>query len=139
MRPDPRRRRREGGFALIAALALLVVLGSTGAIMLRLSAVQQNATTAAVLGTRADHAARAGIEWGLHRAVALSDCPAAVSSFDLSEGALGGFRVVVRCTASLHEEGSDVRLSVSLRSEASSGVLGSRDFVYREMEASAVF
>lgn len=141
MRPSRSRRRtrRERGFALIAALALLVVLGSTGAIMVRLASVQQSGATLAILGARADQAARSGIEWALHRSVALDDCPAPVATLSLSEGALAGFRVVVRCTASRHEEGSDSRLSVALRAEASRGALGDRDFVYREMEATAVF
>ncbi len=138
MRRDTRRR-SEGGFALIAALALLVVLGSTGAIMLRLSTVQQNGTTLAILGVRAEQAARSGIEWALHRTVTLDDCPAPVSTLTLTEGALGGHRVVVRCTASRHDEGSDSRLIVALRAEASRGAIGDRDFVYREMEATAVF
>lgn len=139
MRLDPRRpRRRSGGFALIAALVLLVVLGTTGATMLRMTALQQAGSTGAILGARATLAAQSGVEWALHRVVALDDCPAAATALDLNEGVLTGFRVVVRCTATRHIEGSDERISVWIRAEASFGVLGTRDFVFREYQAAVV-
>ncbi len=134
-----RPRRNRGGFALVGALALLVALGSTGALMLRLSAVQEAGTSLVIQGTRATWAARSGIEWGLQRAVDLDDCPGSTPPLDLSEGELAGFRVLVHCSASRHFEGGEERLSVVLRAEASSGAPGSRDFVYREVQASAVF
>lgn len=133
-----RGRRGQKGFALIAAVALLVVVGSTSAIMIRMSAVQQAGSTASILGVRGDWAARSGIEWALHRAMTLGDCPAAATTINLNEGALSGFRVVVRCTSSSHFEGSLEHKSLQIRSEATFGTIGTRDFVYREMQASAV-
>ena len=132
------RRRASGGFALIAALAVLVVLGSTGAIMLRLSAQQQAGSTAALIGLRATWAARSGIEWALHEAVATGDCPSASTDLNLTEGVLAGFDVTVQCTATRHFEGSDERVSLSIRSGATFGTLGTRDFTYREMSAAAI-
>lgn len=139
--PGRRRRThavRRRGFALIAALALLVVLGSAGAMMLRMTSIQQAGGTTTILGARAEWAARSGVDWAIHRAVALGDCPSPTSTLNLAEGVLVGFRVVVRCTATRHFEGSDVRTSLRITSEAAFGVLGSRDFVYREIQASAV-
>ena len=145
MRRDPqfkrgrrRKNRSTGGFALIAALALLVVLGSTGAVMLRLSSQQQAGATATIMGARAQWAAQSGIEWALHRAVALNTCPAATTVLNLTEGVLNGFTVTVRCTSSQHVEGSDERVSLSIRAEASWGTFGARDYTYREVRAAAV-
>jgi len=135
---DRPKSRSTGGFALIAALALLVMLGSTGAIMLRLSSQQQASGTATIMGARAQWAAQSGIEWALHRAVALDSCPAATSVLNLTEGVLSGFTVTVRCTSSQHVEGSEERTSLSIRAEASWGTFGERDYTYREVRAAAV-
>jgi len=51
---------------------------------------------------------------------------------------LNGFRVTVRCTSSQHVEGSDERISLSIRAEASWGTFGERDYTYREVRAAAV-
>ena len=50
MRPDATRR---SGFALIAALAILVLLATIGSMMLRLTGIQQAGSSIAILGTRA--------------------------------------------------------------------------------------
>jgi hypothetical protein len=59
-----------------SGFALLVVLSSASAAMLRMTGVQQAGSTAAILGARANWAARSGIEWALHEAVVSSGCPA---------------------------------------------------------------
>lgn len=130
--------RRTGGFALIGALALLVVLGSTGAVMIRLTGIQQAGSTVAILGLRADWAARSGLEWAFHEGARLGGCPASVTTLGLSEAGLSGFQVVVRCTESAHSEGSAERAVLVIRSEASFGAIGSRDYVFREIQASLV-
>ena len=63
---DPMRRR---GFALVAALVVLVLLGSMGALMVRVTGVEQVGTSLSLLGARADLAARSGLEWAVHRVV----------------------------------------------------------------------
>ncbi len=132
-RRSARAEARRSGFALIAALALLVVLGATGATMLRMTSFQQAGATRAILAVRGTHAARSGLEWARHRARSLRDCPAPTSTLSLSEGALTGFRVVVTCAASRHREGSDERSTLQLEARATFGVVGGRDFVYREL------
>ena len=131
----PRRRR---GFALIAALAILVLLASMGSMMLRLTGVQQASSSTAILAVRADLAARSGIEWGLHQAIAAGTCPSAATTLALSEGALSGFSVEVTCSATLHVEGNQTRTNVALRSHAEFGDPDSRDHVVREVGASVV-
>lgn len=131
--------RRTGGFALIAALALLVVLGTTGAAMLRMTAIEQAGSSQRILGLRADRAAASGLEWARHQVARGPGCPAPLSAFSLMEGALAGFRVVVACSESLHDEDGTIRRSVTLRSQASFGALGGPDFAFREQSVTQVF
>lgn len=109
-----------------------------GAMMLRLTGLQQSGSSLAILGTRADFAARSGLDWGVSQSIAAGTCPAASTTLALSEGALAGFNVVVSCTASTHVEGSRTRTFVALRARAEYGAMGARDHVVREMGASLV-
>ena len=136
--PSPAHRRPSGGFALIAALALLAVLGTTGALMLRMNALQTSASSQAVLGERAEWAARAGTEWARAAAVAAVGCPSASTTLALTGGALSGHSVVVSCSESRHVEDDAERLSVHLSVSVSDGSLG-QDFVYREETLAIAF
>ncbi len=132
------RGRRRGGFALVAALAVLVLLASIGSMMLRLTGVQQARSSTSILGARAHLAARSGIEWGLQRASAAGGCPAASTALVLAEGALEGFRVEVACSATTHVEGARTRTHVVLRARAEFADPGAREHVVREVGAAAV-
>ncbi len=132
------RARRRGGFALVAALAVLVLLASIGSMMLRLTGVQQARSSMSILGARAHLAARSGIEWGLHRAVGVGGCPAASTALVLDEGALAGFRVEITCSATRHVEGTRTRTHVVLRARAEFADPDAREHVVREVAASAV-
>jgi MSHA biogenesis protein MshP len=141
MRPDPSkpsRPHRRRGFALVAALAVLVLLASIGSMMLRLTGIQQAGSSTAILGSRAHFAARSGIEWGLRSAVAAGTCPAASTTLALAEGALSGFTVVVRCSATTHVEGTRTRTHLALHARAEFAAAGSHDHVVREVGASIV-
>ncbi len=127
---------RRGGFALVAALVLLVVLATVGAAMMRLTGVEQDGSSQAILGSRAGWAARSGVEWALHRARTTGSCPSA--TLDLDEAALSGFRVVVSCSSSIHSEGGQERTSLAIRSQASFGAPGEAHFVFRELSVSIV-
>lgn len=133
----PRAARRRG-FALVAALAVLVLLASIGSMMLRLTGIQQAGSSTAILGSRAHFAARSGIEWALRSAVAAGTCPAASTTLSLAEGALSGFSVVVTCSASTHVEGTRTRTHLALRARAEFGATGARDHVVREVGAAIV-
>ena len=136
--PLRRRRRESRGFALIAALVLLAVLGTTGALMLRVTALQSSATSQAVLGERAEWAAHAGKEWARAAAIAAVGCPSASSTLDLSGGALSGHTVVVSCTESRHVEDDAERLSLHLSVSVSEGILG-QDLVFRQEDLAIAF
>ncbi|MEN9784582.1 MAG: hypothetical protein RJA24_1925 [Pseudomonadota bacterium] len=103
--------RRSRGFSLITAIFLLVVLASLGAFMVIFTGLQQSTVQADVLGVRAYYAARAGIDWGLYRALDPDNtiapgaagfvaCPAQASgTLNAMGGSLSPFTVVVNCTA----------------------------------------
>ncbi len=55
------------GFVLPSAIFLLVILASLAAFLVHVASLQQSTSVQDVLGTRAWHAAQAGIEWGLYK------------------------------------------------------------------------
>ena len=55
------------GFVLPSAIFLLVILASLAAFLVHVASLQQSTSVQDVLGTRAWHAAQAGIEWGLYQ------------------------------------------------------------------------
>ncbi|PKM42826.1 MAG: hypothetical protein CVV05_17745 [Gammaproteobacteria bacterium HGW-Gammaproteobacteria-1] len=104
------RGRVQGGFSLISALFLLVVLSALGAYMVNISGTQHFTTLHALQGARAYHAARSGTEWGIATALGIALCPATPSTLSpgggLNTGNLNGFNIVVTldsCTN--HQEG----------------------------------
>lgn len=93
----PRRRglQSPSGFALPAAIFILVVLSLMAGFILHVSTHQQVGHAADLRGTRAYQAARAGIEWGLFSFLRNSGC-ANVTSFSPG-GNLAEFTVTVQC------------------------------------------
>lgn len=88
--------RRCGGFAIVSAIFLLVILSLMAAFIVQISTHQQVGHVADLRGVRAYQAARAGIEWGLHNHLRNSACLAS-SSFALG-GNLAEFTVTVACS-----------------------------------------
>ena len=89
--------RRIGGFAIVSAIFILVVLAALGAFIVNISANQQVGSALDVQGVRAYQAARAGIEWGLHRQLQGGSCVGA-TSFSPAASTLSDFTVTVICT-----------------------------------------
>lgn len=83
---------RAPGFALPAAIFLMVVLAALGAFLVNISVQQHSGHAADVQGVRAYQAARAGIEWGLYDFVRNGNC----AGGGLVQGA---FTVTVTCAA----------------------------------------
>ncbi len=138
----------ERGVALVSAIFLLVVLAAVGAFMLNLAGVEQSTTNRALLAARAHYAARAGIEWGIHRARNTSStmCPlspaVSTTSFALTDTGFDGFNIAVGCTRTAHNEaipfgsGQAVNFSVFfLTSTATHGNPGELEHVERRVEA----
>lgn len=99
-------KQRTGGFALVSAIFLVVVLSALAAFVVQISTQQQVGAAADIQGVRAYQAARAGVEWGLFQQLRNPPC-AATTSFALA-GGLSGFTVTVLCqgSASNDEDGT---------------------------------
>jgi MSHA biogenesis protein MshP len=102
--------RKVRGFALFAAIAILVILAGLGAFIVSVTGLQSQSTGLDVLGTRALLAARAGIEWNMFLIQNPEDaiqaggpitapytCPAAATNLNFG-GVLANFTVTVSCT-----------------------------------------
>ncbi len=140
-------RKRTGGFSLISAIFLLVVLTLLAAYVVTLSTSQQTAGALDVEGARAYQAARAGVDWGAwqilqapaggFRTVCDGATYAAPTSQPLAglAGTLNGFAVQVQCgSAGTTEAGANVRV-YRLTVTASKGTLGSLFYVERQLQA----
>jgi MSHA biogenesis protein MshP len=123
----------QHGFALVAAIFLLVVLALLGIFIVRVSGVQHQTVNIALLGARAFEAARTGIEWGAFQALDSASCT--TTTLNLTEGGLNGFDVDVTCSSTTHTETGDTYNIYRLDVEASSGTYGTPDFVSRRMQA----
>jgi len=124
---------RSEGFALVAAIFILVILSATGALSLRLAGRRQAASSLGLLSTRAYYAARSGLEWGMAQAATGDPCPTA--NLSLSQGMLQGFSVQIGCQATVHVEGSTSERIIELTATASRGSFGDRDYVSRRAQA----
>ncbi len=125
----------ERGFALVAAVFIVVVLALLGIMMVTIGGMQRATASAATQGARAYHAAQTGIEWGVFQALAAGSCFPSPSSFPLSGPGLDGFSVTVKCVATSHKEGGDPPYNVYvITSTATSGNFGDSAYVSREIE-----
>jgi len=131
--------RRVRGFSLIGAMFVLVALGALAVYVVSIAGAQHASNLHAMLGTRADLAARAGIEWAMHDIVNNSasglDCTPGTVSFNLTEAALDGFSVAVECSVAPITEGAGTYDLYSLVSIATRGTVGDADHAARTLVA----
>ena len=92
----------ERGVGLVSAVFLLAVVAGLITFMLRLSALQHSSAALDLQGARAFQSARAGIEWGVYRALRDSSCMTP-TSFGLAAD-LAEFTVTVVCTDTPYTE-----------------------------------
>lgn len=131
----------QRGFALVAAVFIVVVLALLGIMMVTIGGMQRATTSAAVQGARAYHAARAGVEWGIFQALnnRVPTCGAAASTpttnnFNLGVAGLDGFAVSVVCSYTDHRERSDDFFVFVVTATATSGAFGEADHVSRRIQ-----
>ena len=140
----------QQGFSLITAIFLLVVIVSLGTLMVTFWGAQQQGSALDALGVRADHASKAGIEWGAfqitqgtsfatscHAPVATSSVPS-VSSVSMANTPLSSYTLVVSCFATSHVEVASTVWAYSLTATASGidgAVPGSTDYVERKTQS----
>jgi MSHA biogenesis protein MshP len=140
-------RKCSGGFSLISAIFLLVVVTLLGAYVATLSTNQHIAEALDVEGARAYQAARAGVDWGAWQILQApaggfrTSCDGATYATPFSQalaglpGTLSGFAVQVQCgSAATTEAGVNIRV-YRLTVTASKGNLGSLFYVERQLQA----
>ena len=96
MCPENNPPRRAAGFALMAALFIIVTLAAIGAYLLTISTGQVAAASQDEQAARAYQAARAGVDWGAYQVLVSSSCLAS-QTIALQQG-LQGFWVKVDCS-----------------------------------------
>jgi MSHA biogenesis protein MshP len=121
------------GFGLIAAIFVLLVLASAGAMMLNLSGTQRKTTVLALQGNRAYRAAITGIEWGVFQAINNGPACPATTTLSLTEGGLQGFDVTLSCTSSEHSESGVSSRTYELTSISEYGTYDHADYVRRRV------
>ena len=142
----------EEGFAFIAALFLLVVLGAFVAFVTTISMNAQASSAIAVQGTRAYEAARAGIEWATYQVLdprqaingTVTTPPACFvsPSTPTLPGDLARFSLTVSCTRypangaspNYYEEGSLRTVVYDVTTTATQGTPGAADYVERQIQ-----
>lgn len=150
------RRRKQAGFSIVSAVFLLVVLASLGAFLVNISATQHTALAQDVQGSRAFHAAQAGLEWGLYQVLdptnvtALATSPGSANWPNMppcpanTSLTIEGFGVAVTCASfpgggAVYTESGDVRSIIvyELTATASSvgEAVGSAHYVERQVRA----
>jgi MSHA biogenesis protein MshP len=105
-------RNRQRGAALMAAIFLLIVIGALITYLLKMSGLQHSSVALDVMGARAYQASRAGIEWGVYRALRDNTCVGS-ASFGLA-GGLSEFTVTVACTDTPYTEVDSIAKHVYL-------------------------
>ena len=94
------------GFALIAAIFVILVLAALAAFAVRIGAAQQQTADFGLLNARAQLAADSGIEYGINQALVHGSCPAPVTTLNPTAVGLQGIVVAVTCTATNHQIGA---------------------------------
>jgi MSHA biogenesis protein MshP len=140
---------RQNGFAIVAAIFLLVILSALGAYMLVFSSVQHATSAQDVQGERAYQAARAGVEWGTYQilqnnatgfaAACRTATPGTTTQvLPTLAGTLSAFTVNVSCSTTPYTEGSHLAANplwmYRITSTAAVGVAGQTNYVARQMQ-----
>jgi len=126
--------RAAGGFALIAAIFVILVLAALAMFAVRIGATQQQTADYALLNARAQLAADSGIEYGTNQALVHGSCPGPATTLNLSAVGLNGFTVTVTCTVTNHQIGAAPPTTYHayvLTSVAQLGVYGTSGYVAR--------
>ena len=125
---------RARGFTLVTAVFLLVVVALVAGYALSIGTTQRTDSTLALLGKRADFAARSGLEWGIAKVVQDNACPVGTSFTPAGTG-IDGFSVAVSCSAATVTEGASTYPIFTLTVTATRGGEGSEDFARRTVSA----
>jgi MSHA biogenesis protein MshP len=126
--------RAAGGFALIAAIFVILVLAALAMFAVRIGATQQQTADYALLNARAQLAADSGIEYGINQALVHGSCPGPATTLNPGAAGLKGFTVRVTCTVTGHQIGAappTTYHAYALTSVAQLGTYGTSGYVAR--------
>lgn len=119
----------QHGFAIVAAIFLLVILAALGAFMVTFSNSQHITSAQDIQGSRAYWSARAGIEWAI--ASTTTTCPTSPKTLTINT-----FTVIVTCSQKIYTEADSAINIFNLTSVASTGTVGGIGFIERSVSAS---
>lgn len=118
-------RNLQKGSAIIMAIFILVALAGLGAFMAVFSTSEQRGAALDLLGTQAEFASRAGVEWGASKVINDPAPPCSTGAGTTTSFAISGFTVSVKCvTSSASEAGMTAlyALTVTACKPAAAGV-----------------
>lgn len=116
--------RRQGGFALLAVIGVMLVLGMISAYLAEAISGRHAANALDVLQRQAGQAAEAGVEWARGRAATGGACAPAQLAY-------AGFTVDVACTTLQVDENGTLYDVFEVTADAWHGTYGNPDFTRR--------
>ena len=129
---NPVRWIRQGGFSLLTALFLLVVVSGMTAYLVNLATAQHLSSALTVQNSRAYYAAISGLEWVADR---VRNNPTACPPVPTSFSAEGFLIRLTACTRSAITEAGSTYALFDVTVDASRGGFGDWDFVSRSIRA----
>ena len=130
--------KKQGGFSIVMAIFILVVLSLLGSYMVNLSGVQHATSTYAIQGARAYQAARAGVEWGIARISAGGVCSDITAASPISFADINNFSVSLACTSQAYSEGIENPVVYKITALSEFGAYNSANYISRNIEVSIV-
>ena len=142
----------QAGFIIPAAIFLIVVLAALGAYAVTISTTQSFSSAQDVQGSRAYHAARSGLEWGLYQVLDPTNATVAAMVAPYGTGTqawpnfptcppdtvltIDGFTVTVSCTPLDYNENDTVRSIrvYSITAKAESGTVATPGRIERDLQ-----
>jgi MSHA biogenesis protein MshP len=124
---------RQSGFALVAAIFLLVIVAALGAFAVRTTVSQQSATDLQLLSARAQAAAESGIDAAAARLQAVGNCAGLSAPFPTPDGFTVSYALCAAAAPVVVGAGTVTTFTV--RVTAASGTYGAPDFVSRTITA----
>jgi MSHA biogenesis protein MshP len=126
---------QQSGFALVAAMFVIIIIALVIAAMMRMAGNQHGTNSLAIQQARAYQAARSGLEWGISSALAGSCLPS--KTLDMTGSNLSEFEgVLVTCSVNPYSENGGAVNIYQLTATAQNGLPGSRpDYAFRRLTA----
>jgi len=135
-------RKSVRGVSMITAIFLLVVIAVLGAYIASVATTQHTTAALDLQGSKAYHAAYAGMQWGVFQALQNTSCVISPGVSIALTGNLSGFSATIVCASTAYTEGSSNKTIYRITSTGCSppnagacpGVQGGY-YVERQLEA----